>query len=126
MRIFALIGVLFLGLVAMQDEFSHSSERSTKHGRKLIEKSIHNQMESSQEFWNKKAQNVLTSKVEQKLNENKAKNVIIFLGDGMSLPTVAATRMYLGGEQVQLSFDSFPHYGLSKTYCIDKQVAGEC
>lgn len=44
----------------------------------------------------------------------------MFLGDGMSIPTLAATRVYIGqqnnqtGEEVELSFDKFPHTALSK------------
>jgi len=50
----------------------------------------------------------------------KAKNVILFLGDGLSIPTLAAARTYLGqlqghtGEETVLSFEAFPHTGLSK------------
>ncbi|CAH1108440.1 unnamed protein product [Psylliodes chrysocephalus] len=55
--------------------------------------------------------------------QDVAKNVILFLGDGMSIPTVAATRMYIGGEEELLSFDKFPYTGLSKTYCVDHQTA---
>lgn len=40
----------------------------------------------------------------------------MFLGDGMSLATVAATRMYLGNENKQLSFEKFAHFGLSKVF----------
>lgn len=32
-----------------------------------------------------------------KLNTNVAKNAILFMGDGMSVPTLAATRVYIGG-----------------------------
>ncbi|XP_013109653.1 membrane-bound alkaline phosphatase [Stomoxys calcitrans] len=52
----------------------------------------------------------------------KAKNIILFLGDGMSLSTLAATRIYLGGEEQELSFESFPDTGLMKTYAIDSMV----
>lgn len=31
------------------------------------------------------------------LNRNVAKNAILFLGDGMSVPTLAAARVYIGG-----------------------------
>lgn len=58
-----------------------------------------------------------------KLNENVAKNTILFLGDGMSVPTLAATRVFIGGEEKALSFEKFPYVGMSKTYCVDKQVA---
>lgn len=57
------------------------------------------------------------------LNTNTAKNVILFLGDGMSMPTMAATRVYIGGEKRSLSFEEFPYVAMSKTYCVDKQVA---
>lgn len=49
-----------------------------------------------------------------------AKNVIMFLGDGMSIPTLAASRIYLGqlnndsGEEHYLSFERFPYTALSK------------
>lgn len=57
-----------------------------------------------------------------------AKNVILFVGDGMSFATIAAGRILKGqtqnrsGEETELVFESFPHLGLSKTYNTDKQV----
>ena len=58
----------------------------------------------------------------------KAKNVIVFLGDGMSLTTVAAARILEGqrggssGEENSLAFERFPHTALSKTYNTDYQT----
>lgn len=58
----------------------------------------------------------------------KAKNVILFIGDGMSLPTVAAARILDGqrkgapGEENLLSWEVFPHTALSKTYNTDTQT----
>jgi alkaline phosphatase len=46
-----------------------------------------------------------------------------FLGDGMSHPTIAAARVYMGGEEKKLSFENFPYTASSKTYCVDKQVS---
>ena len=49
-----------------------------------------------------------------------AKNVILFLGDGMGVSTVTAGRILAGqlqgenGENHQLSFDKFPNVALSK------------
>lgn len=79
-----------------------------------------NELETEIEYWRSQAQDYLRAKVqtESLLNTNRAKNIIMFLGDGMSLPTVAATRMYLGGEEEQLSFEKFPHFGLSKVCFI--------
>lgn len=54
-----------------------------------------------------------------KPNKDKvAKNVILFLGDGMSLATVAATRSYIKDETESLSFEKFTHFGLSKVIDI--------
>ncbi len=58
----------------------------------------------------------------------RAKNIIIFLGDGMSLTTVSASRIYEGqlkgksGEENLLSFETMPYTGFSKTYNTDSQT----
>lgn len=58
----------------------------------------------------------------------KAKNVILFVGDGMSLATVAAARILDGqrkgasGEENMLGWEAFPHTALSKTYNTDSQT----
>ena len=63
-------------------------------------------------------------------NENVAKNVVIFVGDGMSLPTVTAARIYKAQKEGRsnsegslLFFETFPHVGLSKTYSVDFTTA---
>jgi alkaline phosphatase len=77
---------------------------------------------------------VATVSSQQELNamvENlrgTAKNVILFVGDGMGVSTVTAARILdgqmkgLAGEENQLSFDRFPFSGLSKTYNVDAQT----
>jgi len=58
----------------------------------------------------------------------KAKNVILFVGDGMGVSTVTAARILEGqlkgmlGEENNLSFDMFPYTGLAKTYNVDAQT----
>jgi len=58
----------------------------------------------------------------------QAKNLILFIGDGMSLTTVAAARILEGqrkggsGEENRLSFENFPWTALSKTYNTDSQT----
>ncbi len=58
----------------------------------------------------------------------KAKSVILFVGDGMSLTTVAAARILAGqrngatGEEHRLSWEDFPSTALSKTYNTDAQT----
>ncbi len=57
-----------------------------------------------------------------------AKNVIVFLGDGMSITTITAARIYEGqqkggsGEENRLSFENFPATALSRTYETDFQT----
>ena len=58
----------------------------------------------------------------------KAKNVILFIGDGMGISTITAARIYDGqskgmnGEDNKLSFEEFPNLSLVKTYNLDAQV----
>lgn len=80
-------------------------------------------VENSQIFWTKKAEEVVKKHSERTLNKNRAKNVIFFIGDGMGVQTITATRMVLGDENKELSFEKFPYTGSVKTYCIDAQVA---
>lgn len=57
-----------------------------------------------------------------------AKNIILFVGDGMGVSTVTAARILDGqnkgmmGEENNLSFDKFPFAGLAKTYNVDAQT----
>lgn len=59
----------------------------------------------------------------------RAKNVILFIGDGMGISTITAARIYEGqkrgmtGEENALSFEKFPQAALVKTYNTDAQVA---
>ena len=71
------------------------------------------------------------SKIEQKLEVNnkfKAKNVILFVGDGMGVSTLTAARILKGqnagelGEEGYLTFEEFPHSALVKTYNVDAQT----
>ncbi len=58
----------------------------------------------------------------------QARNVILFLGDGMGVSTVSAARILAGqiegrsGEEHLLHFETFPVTGLSKVYNTNQQV----
>ncbi|XP_058123243.1 alkaline phosphatase-like [Anopheles ziemanni] len=84
---------------------------------------VYDAREEVSEYWHDVAQRTLTEHTSQRNNARKAKNAIFFIGDGLSLPTVAATRMYMGNENASLSFEQFPYFGLAKTYCVNRQVA---
>lgn len=61
--------------------------------------------------------------------KKKAKNVILFVGDGMGISTITAARIYDGqsrgetGEENSLSFEYFPNVALVKTYNTNQQVS---
>lgn len=74
--------------------------------------------EKNKEFWFESGQNILKEQIAKTLNQNVAKNLIIFIGDGMSITSQMATRMYMGGEENELSFEKFPYVGLSKVRII--------
>ena len=79
--------------------------------------------------WQAAAKASLADRLAQSMNTNRAKNVILFIGDGMGVSTVTAARIAAGqargstGEEFSLSFESFPHAGLVKTYNTNAQVA---
>jgi alkaline phosphatase len=58
----------------------------------------------------------------------RAKNVILFIGDGMGVATLTAARIFDGqqrgvdGASNRLSFETFPHLGLVQTYSADSLV----
>lgn len=70
--------------------------------------------EKSREFWQSSGQQILRETLQKKVNKKVAKNLIILVADGMSIPTQMATRVYKGGEEEVLSFEKFPYVGLSK------------
>ncbi|XP_044537067.1 alkaline phosphatase, tissue-nonspecific isozyme-like [Gracilinanus agilis] len=85
--------------------------------------------EKNPEYWRAQAQQTLHHALErQKLNTNVAKNVILFLGDGMGVSTVSAARIlkgqlhHMSGEEFQLEMEKFPFLALSKTYNTNAQV----
>lgn len=112
--------------------YNSGNNRNHYHGyihKNKAHKTKINLNELDAEFWQNNAKLTLNQRLKQLQNTNIAKNVILFLGDGMSITTLAAARTHLGqrlnktGEETFLSFEKFPYTGLSKTYCVDRQVA---
>ncbi|XP_014273669.1 alkaline phosphatase [Halyomorpha halys] len=73
-------------------------------------------------YWKESALVDLYESLEVGYNTNVAKNVIIFIGDGMGPNTVTAARIYSEGETGYLAWEKFPHLGAIKTYAANKQV----
>ncbi|GGI84859.1 alkaline phosphatase [Shewanella gelidii] len=81
----------------------------------------------TQSSWYKDAQTQLAKKL-ARTQSTKAKNVILFVGDGMGVSTLTAARILEGqlqgnmGEEGYLSFETFPYTALAKTYNVDAQT----
>ncbi|XP_036442473.1 intestinal-type alkaline phosphatase [Colossoma macropomum] len=84
--------------------------------------------EEDPRFWNVKGKDALIAALSLKPNVHRAKNLILFLGDGMGVSTVTAARILKGqldgkpGEENMLTMDTFPYLALSKTYNVDQQM----
>jgi alkaline phosphatase len=59
----------------------------------------------------------------------RAKNVILFVGDGMGISTITAARILegqlkgTGGEENRLAFEDFPYSALVRTYSANQQTS---
>ncbi len=79
--------------------------------------------------WRIAGENFIKHSKKLKENNRRAKNVILFVGDGMGVSTVTAARILEGqlagktGEENRLFFEKLPYLGLSKTYSWDQQTS---
>ena len=68
------------------------------------------------------------TKTHETASKQQAKNIILFIGDGMGISTITAARIFDGqsqgkkGEEHQLAFDTFENVALIKTYNTNAQV----
>ncbi|GEA60124.1 alkaline phosphatase [Vibrio comitans] len=90
--------------------------------------SAYAQLPQQSDQWFKEGQIALEQAKKVKPINGPAKNVILFVGDGMSVGTITAARIYAGqqqgldGEEFKLSMESLPHTALAKTYNTDMQT----
>lgn len=84
--------------------------------------------------WYKDGVQLIRDNLRLEPNKNTAKNLILFMGDGMGFTTITATRILEGqmrgetGEENVLSWEKFPWSAQSKTYNVNSQSAdsGAC
>lgn len=90
-------------------------------------------------FWYEKGNLEVVDAKKIKPNNRVAKNVLLFIGDGMGTSTVTAARILEGqqpgiidkskpalgssGEENLLSFERFPYLAHSKTYSVNQQTS---
>ncbi|KAA0196436.1 hypothetical protein HAZT_HAZT010170 [Hyalella azteca] len=120
-RTILVLAVAFLGTLV----------ESTYHSRPLVPSNVKvfpTARAEDQAFWYAEAQNEIAQSLARTENNNVAKNVILFLGDGMSVATITAGRIYKGqqlgqsGEEYKLVWEDFPDLAMIKTYDVDRQV----
>ena len=88
---------------------------------------------SGDDYW-QMGRAVLAQRMKIIHRPQRAKNVVLLIGDGMGVSTVTAARIFDGqypddgsprrtGEENVLSFETLPHVALVKTYNTDAQVS---
>lgn len=82
-----------------------------------------------QQTWVRDGEVALKAAKELRVSRDTAKNVILFVGDGMGVSTVTASRIFEGqqkgkdGERNRLAFEKLPYLALSKTYSANQQTS---
>ncbi|HEY8560688.1 MAG TPA: alkaline phosphatase [Pyrinomonadaceae bacterium] len=83
----------------------------------------------SAETWRRDGWAAIERAKRERLRTGRAKNVILFMGDGMGVSTLTAARILEGqrrgesGEENRLSFEEFPYSAFSKTYSANQQTS---
>jgi alkaline phosphatase len=83
----------------------------------------------SAETWRRDGWKAIEKAKLERIRRGPAKNVILFIGDGMGVSTLTASRIFEGqrrgesGEDNRLSFEEFPFSALSKTYSANQQTS---
>ena len=76
------------------------------------------------QYWMDKAKMDIDNAMAMTENNNIAKNVILFVGDGLDITTITASRILKGqdmgnpGEETVLKFEEFPYASLTKVFYL--------
>lgn len=80
------------------------------------------------EYWRELGARSLADALARPRYENRARGIILFVGDGMGIATITAARIYAGqaqggrGEDASLAFEQLPYSSLIKTYNVNQQT----
>ncbi|XP_067014439.1 alkaline phosphatase 4 [Anabrus simplex] len=81
--------------------------------------------EQTSSYWQRAAREQLDRALQRATDMDRlarAKNVVLFIGDGMGIATITASGILKGGEGQLLTWERFPTVGLAKTYSTDHMV----
>lgn len=94
----------------------------------VIATAQHPQRGESRDQWARDGAAAVDAALAMRTPPLRARNVILFVGDGMGLSTIAAARILAGqqagglGEEHWLSFERLPYTALARTYNTNQQV----
>ncbi|KAK3604591.1 hypothetical protein CHS0354_027445 [Potamilus streckersoni] len=94
----------------------------------LVKTDVPGRIKEDTTYWRKQGIQNIMDAIKTTENTNIAKNIILFIGDGMGISTITAARILKGqlagklGEEELLSFEKLPNTALVKVYTVDKQV----
>ena len=86
------------------------------------------QAAESTQYWRKLGKSAAKAAQQRFDDGHRARNVILFVGDGMGISTITAARIFSGqqagrsGEESLLAFERFPFTALVKTYNTNQQT----
>ncbi|XP_053202603.1 alkaline phosphatase-like isoform X2 [Panonychus citri] len=121
-------------IIPIQSESHHPSIYSVNEGYSRSKRDTPAQLpfipenEFKESHWYNNAKADLESLINFKKNEKVAKNVILFIGDGMGISTLTAARILKEqlnggpGNGNKLFFEEFPESALIKTFNLDRQT----
>ncbi|XP_063703388.1 membrane-bound alkaline phosphatase-like [Culicoides brevitarsis] len=114
-----ILSACFLTFVSSRapDFHSHPEFRDSEPLKK------NHEAEFNTDYWKTVGSKVLEENLKKQKTQKIAKNIILFLGDGLGVQTTSATRSYVGDPSISLAYEDFPYVGMSKTYCVDRQTA---
>ncbi|XP_018569569.1 alkaline phosphatase [Anoplophora glabripennis] len=92
----------------------------------LTNLSLVENFKEDQAHWKSLGEEELQRALNKKITEGVAKNVILFIGDGMGPTTVTSSRIYGKGESGHLTWEKFNNIGVIKTYSANKLVPDSC
>lgn len=121
-RLIAALSILCLLNLACSDLFESETSQATANGMDQPDPRETN-------TWFADGRAAVSNATRFVVGERPARNVILFVGDGMGIATVTAARILEGqnrgetGEENRLAFEEFPHVAFSKTYNTDAQVS---
>lgn len=127
------VGVVVLVCVRCDEDHQHfPSSFSTSSGQREKRSAETEKQRQSLSYWLEDGQSQLSQALLLEPNKRMAKNIILVIGDGMSLSTNTAGRIFKGqsqgrdGVSAELSWDQFPHIGqsFSLSHCEGVTVRG--